>query len=238
MSYDVTDVGKLCVRSIAQLDRVANNVANTGTSGFKADHLHYFMSENPGPKSDRTPSYKPNPAIDFSQGAIQKTGNVTDVAINGEGFFTIMGKDGSSLYTRRGDFSVSQDGRLLTSSGDEVVGDGGPIVIKNGNARINDKGIIEVNGVEVGRLSVVAFDNPKALLKKGDGLFVDPGTAGMRTLDNPVVHSGHLEVSNVQAIKEMVDMVDLQRSFETYQKVIWTMTDMDKLSTSRVGKVA
>jgi flagellar basal-body rod protein FlgF len=238
MSYDVNDVGKLCVRSVAQLDRIANNIANAGTSGFKADHLHYFMSENPGPKSDRTPSYKPYIVNDLSQGAIQKTGNVMDVAIQGEGYFAIQRNGGETLYTRKGDFSVSQDGRLLTSSGDEVVGDGGPIVVTNGRARINDKGVVEVSGLEVGRLRVVAFDNPKALVKKGDALFVDPGTAGMRTLDNPVVLSGHLEVSNVQATKEMIDMIDIQRNFETYQKIILTMTDMDKLSTSRVGKLA
>lgn len=238
MSYDVNDVGKLCVRSVAQLDRVANNIANAGTSGFKADHLHFVMSENPGPKSDRVPTYTPHVAIDFSQGAIQKTGNVTDVAIQGEGYFTIQGKNGETLYTRKGDFSVSQDGRLLTSSGDEVVGDGGPIVIANGRARINDRGVVEVNGIEAGRLQVVAFDNPKALVKKGDGLFVDTGAAGFRNIDNPVVLSGHLEVSNVQATKEMIDMIDIQRTFETYQKIILTMTDMDKLSTGRVGRVA
>jgi flagellar basal-body rod protein FlgF len=237
MAYDVTDVGKLCVQNIEQLDHVANNIANVTTSGFKTEHLHYFISQQPKPGSDLTPVHTPQLAIDYSQGAIQKTGNPLDVAIQGEGFFAVQTK-GSIVYTRKGDFAITSDGKLVTTSGEEVMGDGGSIVITGNKVKINDQGVIEVDGSEVGRLKVVAFDNTKALVKQGAGLFRDPGTAIMKKVENPVILSGHIEVSNVQAVKEMIDMVDLQRSFETYQKIILTMQDMDKLSTSRVGRLA
>jgi flagellar basal-body rod protein FlgF len=237
MAYDVTDVGRLCVRNIAQLDHVANNIANATTAGFKTEHLHYFISQTPKPGSDQVPVHSPLLAIDHSQGAIQKTGNPLDVAIHGEGFFAVQAK-GNIVYTRKGDFTVTSDGKLVTTSGEEVLGDGGALVITGSKVRINDQGVVEVDGAEIGRLRVVTFDNKKELVKQGAGLFKDPGTAGLKTVEEPTILSGHLEVSNVQAVKEMIDMVDLQRSFETYQKVILTMQDMDKLSTSRVGRLA
>jgi flagellar basal-body rod protein FlgF len=237
MAYDVPDVGKLCVRNMEQLDHVANNVANVSTSGFKTEHLHYFISQQPKPGSDQVPVYTPQLAIDYSQGAIQKTGNPLDVAINGEGFFAVQ-TQGNIVYTRKGDFTVASDGKLVTTLGEEVIGDGGSIVITGSKVKINDQGVIEVDGSEVGQLKVVAFDNVKALIKQGAGLFRDPGTAGIKKVEKPLLLSGHIESSNVQAVKEMIDMVDLQRSFETYQKIIMTMQDMDKLSTSRVGRLA
>lgn len=237
MAYDVTDVGKLCVRNIEQLDHVANNIANVTTSGFKTEHLHYFISQQPKPGSDQVPEYTPQLAVDYSRGAIQKTGNPLDVAINGDGFFAVQ-TQGNIVYTKKGDFTVASDGKLVTSLGEEVMGDGGAIVITGSKVKINDRGVVEVNGKEVDRLKVVAFDNVKALIKQGAGLFTDPGTAGMKKVENPLLLSGHIESSNVQAVKEMIDMVDLQRSFETYQKIIMTMQDMDKLSTSRVGRLA
>jgi flagellar basal-body rod protein FlgF len=236
MSYDVTDVGKLCVRNIEQLDRVSNNIANVTTSGFKTEHLYYYISQTPKPGSDQVPVHTPLLSIDHSQGAIQKTGNPLDVAIHGEGYFAVQTR-GDIVYTRKGDFTVTSDGKLVTTSGEEVMGDGGAIVITGSKVKINDQGVVEVDGIEVGRLKVVAFDDKKALVKQGAGLFKDPGSARMKAVENPVILSGHLEVSNVQATKEMIDMIDLQRSFETYQKVILTMQDMDKLSTSRVGRL-
>ncbi|MDQ5988365.1 MAG: Flagellar basal-body rod protein FlgG [Syntrophus sp. SKADARSKE-3] len=237
MAYDVTDVGRLCVRNIAQLDHVANNIANATTPGFKTEHLHYFISQTPKPGSDLPPEHSPQLAIDHSQGAIQKTGNPLDVAIHGDGFFAVQAK-GNIVYTRKGDFTVTSDGKLVTTSGEEVLGDGGALVITGSKVRINDQGVVEVDGAEIGRLRVVTFDNKKALVRQGAGLFRDPGAAGLKTVEEPVILSGHLEVSNVQAVKEMIGMVDLQRSFETYQKIILTMQDMDKLSTSRVGRLA
>jgi len=102
---------------------------------------------------------------------------------------------------------------------------------------VSAEGVVKVDGVEVGKLRIVDFENRQALSREGDGLFVDGGTAGVKQVGNPRLKAGERELSNVEAIREMVELIEVQRSFETYQKVIQSLADMDKLSTGRVGKL-
>lgn len=239
MSYNIYDLVDASVRTMNQLDTVTNNIANASTPGFKAVHLNFSIQDGKGASADgQTSSYLPIMMVDYSQGGMQKTGNVLDVAIRGEGFFTIETKSGVA-YTRRGNFTLNKNNELVTQSGNYVLGAGGNHLAVNGDkVQVGDQGIIQVDGNEAGRLQIVTFDNIKALSSQGDSLFVDPGSAGLKNLDTPEVTSGYLELANVQVIREMVDMIDIQHSFETYQKAIQTMADVDKLSTSRVGRLA
>ncbi len=92
--------------------------------------------------------------------------------------------------------------------------------------------------IDMGRFRIVKFENLSALVRHGDGLFTDTGGGGMKRIERPEISPNHLEMANVDVIREMAAMIDIQRSFESYQKVIQTMADLDKLSTSRVGRLA
>jgi len=238
MSYGIYDLVNVSTRKISQLDAVTNNIANASTPGFKAEHLHFVMQDRKEASADgQSTSYVPSMMVDYSPGGMQKTGNVLDLAIRGEGFFTVETKEGVA-YTKRGNFTLNKSYELVTQSGDYVLDAGGKHLVVNGDElQVSNEGLITVDGNEAGRLKMVAFDKGQALSSRGDGLYTDPGNAGLKTLDKPEVTSGYLELANVQAIKEMVAMIDIQHSFETYQKAIQTIADLDRLSTGRVGRL-
>ena len=233
MSYGIGDLAKVAANAMLQLDVVSHNLANLSTPGFKVEHLY------PG---DKTADNKGDSGgggfimVDHSPGLLQKTDNTLDVAIQGGGFFVIENK-AEVAYTRKGNFSISKNA-LVTQSGDNVLGEAGPIRINGKHVTIESNGTVLVDGTEAGKLRVVSFDNRQNLLRRGDGLFTDPGTAGNKKEAAPDLINRHLELANVNAIKEMADMIDIQRSFESYQKVMQTIQDMDKLSISRVGRLA
>ena len=226
------------VAQITRLDLVANNIANVSTPGFKVSQLYMvdagLVDDGAGTQS----SHNLMSIDDFSQGTIQSTGNVLDLAIEGDGFFTIQ-TDSGDAYTRDGRFQMDGEGKLVTLSGDYVLGRSGVISFEGDTIEFDKEGAVIVDGVEVDVLKIVRFESPSALNKLGEGLYGDPDNlAGMRVEEEPTVQSGCLEGSNVQVITEMTRMIDIQRSFELYQKVMQTLQDMDKLSTTRLGKLA
>lgn len=233
MSYGISDLARVCTNTLSQLDVVSHNLANLATPGFKVEHL--YQGNNASANKDD--GVRSTTLVDYSPGLIQKTDNVLDVAIQGDGFFVVESKDGPA-YTRKGNFTINSSGELVTQSGEKVLGDSGPIRISGSDVNIDSSGVVQVDGSEVGRLQLVSFDKQQNLLKRGDGLFTDPGTAGLKKVDTPNFMPRQLELANVNAIKEMADMIDIQRSFESYQKVMQTIQDLDKLSTSRIGRLA
>lgn len=237
MGYGIGDVAKASEGRIFQLDVVSNNLANTGTAGFKAEHSHAGTTGVGTKVKEGATTRLPFTMVDHSQGAIQKTGNALDLAIEGDGFFTVQTREGFA-YTRKGNFTINKNNQLVTQSGDMVMGNQGPITLTGRDVNIDNMGKMFVNGVVEGELKIVRFENRQALTRTREGLFTGTGAAGMKKMDNPNIKPQQLEMSNVNSIKEMVDMIDIQRSFETYQKVIQTIADLDKLATSRVGKLA
>ncbi|MBN1828890.1 MAG: flagellar basal-body rod protein FlgF [Deltaproteobacteria bacterium] len=230
----VDGIGRMAqesLRYMQRLDAVANNMANIDTPGFKGRKIFSAAdSATDAPMQDQI-------FIDYSQGPITETGNVLDCAINGEGFFAVETKEGIA-YTRDGRFSISSEGELMTQSGEFVMGGSGRIVVKGDKASINDKGIVAVDGNQVDTLKIVLFEAPQKLLSKGAGLFYDvQGEAKPRDIENVEVKAGHLEGANIQAVKEMIEMINIQRSFESYQKIIQTISEQDKLSTGRIGRL-
>ena len=236
MSYDVNDVAIAGARKLTQLDFVANNVANANTAGFKAEHLYYAIKGKAAQENSRIDFGPTSTKIDFAQGTLNRTGNKFDLAIESEGFFTIQTKNGIA-YTRNGSFMLNKNNELVTPAGDYVMGEAGKIVISGESVGIDADGSIQVDGSVVGKLKITAFSNPSDIGRASAGQYIDSGKAGPKKADNYKIASGYLEMSNVNAVKEMVDMIDIQRTFETYQKIILTMTDLDKISTSRIGKL-
>jgi flagellar basal-body rod protein FlgG len=219
-------------RQSQRLDAAAHNIANVNTTAFKAEHI-YFIEK--GIQAGNSSGLVAN--VDYSQGAIQKTGNVLDMAINGNGFFAVRTKDGVA-YARDGRATINEKGELVTFSGNCILGENGKIVISGENIEIGENGTVRVDGSEVERLNIVSFENPSALVKLDEGLYINPDNAAVEEKKGDYqIRSGYLELSNVQALKEMIEMINIQRTFESYQKAIQTMDEQGKASTSRIGKL-
>lgn len=231
-----------------RLEVLSNNIANINTVGYKAEKPVFRVDDGVGavpPMPPADPSQPLSPyappfsaVIDFSQGAMQTTGNPLDVAINGDGFFSIQTPEGIQ-YTRQGSFTLNTEGVLVTQDGYPVMGEGGEIALEAGTVDIDMQGTVSVDGDEVGRLLVTAFPNDGSLKKSGNGRFVptDPAIQG-RQPEGSMVRQGQLESANVNAVLAMTEMIETSRAFEAYQKVIKSADDATAKSISDVGRTA
>jgi flagellar basal-body rod protein FlgF len=224
-------------RQTRRLDSAVRNIANVDTTGFKAERLRFLEGSAGAGTAEGKPDQRPATTIDYSQGAMQKSGNVLDMAINGEGFLALQTKDGVA-YTRDGRATLNENGELVSLTGEYILGRAGKITISGDDIQITENGAVRVDGNEVDTLKIVSFKEPSALIKLNARLYRNPDdVAGAREGEDPQVRSGCLELSNVQVIREMVEMINIQRTFESYQKTIQTIDEQDKASTSRIGKL-
>jgi flagellar basal-body rod protein FlgF len=226
-----------------EADVIANNVANVGTNGFKAQHSRfeeYLMPTARGdafPSSDRRISYVMDrgTGLDFGQGAIERTGNPLDVAVRGEGYFAVQTPRGER-YTRDGAFALNAGGELVTGSGAKVMGDAGPIAFSPQEDRIEigaDGTISTSQGVR-GKLKLVRFDRPQTLTAEGDNLFASPAPGQPLGKDGKV-ESGALERSNVRSVVEMTRLMEVSRA---YQNVSAMLQRTDELRRNAIQKLA
>jgi flagellar basal-body rod protein FlgF len=230
-----------------RLDLLANNVANINTLGYKGDEAVFRVSpqatdEQPTASVDGTQPLSPyappfSSVIDFSQGALQKTGNPLDVAISGKGFFGIQTPDGIQ-YTRQGNFTLNAQGVLVTQDGYPVLGQGGEITLDKGTVAIDDQGRVTLNGDDVDQIQITDFSNPDTLKKVGSGRFVAEDPTKAQPAANPDLREGYLETSNVNPVRSMTEMIETARAFQAYQKVIQSEDDASAKSIEDVGKTA
>lgn len=176
----------------------------------------------------------------FTQGSLQKTENSFDLALEGRGFFAVMTERGER-YTRSGSFTINDEGILMNHNGNPVMGENGIIRLQKNNFMINERGEILVNQaislepedlvglnnndwsdpVVIDRLKLVDFENIREIKKEGDSLYRETEFSGPPLPPQEVkVIQGFLEKSNVNIIREMVDMIEVQRSYEANQKSI------------------
>ncbi len=240
-----------------RLAMTANNLANVNTTGFKVDRVafhdtftrfahDYLVSaqsfvrdDNPFP--DGNVLARPRLSdmqTDLNQGSLQLTGNPLDIAINGEGFFKIRTPEGD-FYSRNGHFLKAADGTIMNAEGHPVLFAGAPLQVPStGTLYVSDNGTISVDGEEIGAFDVVTLDNLEALEKKGENLYQI--RKGMEAGEIPVVDTrieqGMLEKSNVEVVMEMVNMIELQRGFEMYTKMMSSTDTMDSTAI-RTGSV-
>ncbi len=232
----------------SRLEVLANNIANIDTTGFKAERT-VFRVENADepaqaqetegeiqPLSPYSPPFETR--VDFSQGALHQTGNPLDVAISGNGFFSVQTPEGIQ-YTRQGSFSLNDQGALVTPDGYTVEGEGGAITIEAGTVDIDMTGGIFVDGDEVGRLKITEIDNPQTLKKTGNGRFMPTdATIAAPAPETANVSQGYLESANVSPILAMTEMIETTRVFEAYQKVIQSADEATQTSLKDIGKTS
>ncbi len=232
-----------------RLEVIANNLANVDTTAFKRDDsfTNELISANTllrdGTVDPTQKDVKDMTYTDFSQGTLQQTNNPLDVAIDGQGFFTVQTQDGLRL-TRDGSFTLSTDGTLQTRDGATVMGTGGPIRIDNIEQTQASKLVIDRNGEvksgnEVyGQIRIVVPGSYSQISKAGANLYSLNEGAVLRDADpaNVSVRQGYLEGSNVNPIDEMVAMIQLQQNFEAGQKAIQSQ-DASLGDANQVGQV-
>ena len=218
----------------------ANNMANVSTTGFKADlaaarSMPLFGQGLP----TRVFSMTEREGTDFNSGALQTTGRALDIAINGDGFIAVQGKDGNEAYTRVGNLRVSETGVLETSNGLAVIGDGGPITIPDAKGvEVSTDGtvstITQTKGNEVVNIvNRIKLVNPDLnTVKKGnDGLFHLKNNELSKADAAVTIVSGTLEGSNVNIATELVNMIELARQFEMQVKMMKVAEKNDEQAT-------
>ena len=207
---------------------IARNLANVNTVGFKRNIIDFktVLAEF---GAGRNESLQANVGIDFSKGVHNYTGNSLDMAIDGDGFFTIETEQGLR-YTRNGQFQLSDNGEIVTLSGGKLLGGGGPLVIPRGNSeiKIDSEGVVKVGeGREIGTILINNFEDTSVLVPAGAGLFKASFEASQNTGDFKIAQ-GYLENSNVNIVMEMVNMISNMRSHESSNNIMKTFSDTIK----------
>jgi flagellar basal-body rod protein FlgF len=233
---DIATLGTAMDLQVTQLEHISNNLANAETPGFKAMHLHILQDIEEAIITQENPTIPSELVADFSQGIPQKTGNPLDISIQGDGLFVIQTDQGVA-YTKNGSFTINSSNQIVTQDGYLVMGNAGPITLSGGQINIAEDGSISVDGNEIGKFKVVDFTNRQALVKAKGSLYFDDGRAGLKAMDKANIQPGFLELSNVNVVREMADMITINRLFETYQKMILTLQDQDKMAVNRIGKL-
>ncbi len=212
--------------STARMEAITDNLANSATPGYRKavcvqQSFDQILNEKTRPLSC---------LLDFSQGAIRNTGNATDFALNGNGFF-VLEKDGNELYTRNGQFSIGPEGVLISSNGMNVKSSSGNIIIpQNVDPRkltVNADGTLMADGQSVAQLSIVDFEDPKVLRKVSPTLLQAPEGAKAEPVKDPAVLNMSLEASNSSVFEEMAELIQCSRSFEQAQKSLRQQDDLE-----------
>jgi len=210
---------------LARQDQIAGELANASTPGYKADQSSQaafgdmlLANTATGQTIGSLPTGVGIAATttDMSQAPLQQTGNALDLALSGDGFFSVRTPQGVR-YTRDGQLATNAQGQLVTATGYPVLDTKGqPIVLGAGgqSPQVASDGAVTVAGKSVGTIGVVSLQNP---VKQGDTLFT--GTAGARPKETTVVQ-GSLEGSGVNPADAMIDMITSFRAYEASQHVI------------------
>ena len=236
-----------------KLDVIANNLANVSTNGFKRsravfEDLLYQNLRQPGAQNDvqnRLPSgmqvgtgVRPVATERLhTQGGLQHTGSSRDLAINGQGFFQVRLVDGSAAFTRDGSFQLDENGQMVTANGYPLE----PAIFipenalsvsigEDGIVSVTQPGITEAN--QVGQITVSTFVNSSGLESIGGNLYRETASSGARNDTIPGVNGAgrlfqeYVEVSNVNVVEEMVNMIETQRAYEINSRAVKTSDEM------------
>ena len=235
------------VAQMQRMDVITNNLANADTTSFKRDHVvsHSFSERflhrinDPGIRmfNPRIGHISPGVFVDdvftvFTQGSLRETHNSFDFALYGEGFF-VIDVNGTEFFTRDGNFTLS-NGMLMTATGGRVQGLDGDIILPNGYTEVNERGEIMVNGELVATLRLVNFSDLHSLRKMQDNLYRTTEDSE-QIASNARILQGFIEGSNVDTVREMVEIINISRAFETNSRMV---TIIDQTLQHAVNDIA
>lgn len=225
------------------LRTISQNVANAQTPAYRREvplvYSNFDALATSASAATHATDLDPirfDTAIDLRPGTLQNTGEPLDLAIEGAAFFVVGTANGERL-TRRGDFRLDGDGRIVTPAGDAVLGTSGPIQVRGARPVISADGTVRVGHAVVDKLRLVEIANTAGLQPQGGGLYAP--AAGEMPLDtgSAQVRQGFLETSNVQSVDEMIALMETMRRFETAQRFILSYDSMVNEAISTLGKV-
>jgi len=236
-----------------QIDTTANNIANVNTIGFKKSRseyadLMYQVMEYAGTSTSNTTQspvgievglgVRPTAITKiFSEGSLKQTNNQLDIAITGQGFFEMQLPDGTPTYSRNGAFKIDNTGTIVNSDGYPLI----PQVVIPANATnisIGSDGIVtviqagQVQATQIGQINTTNFINPAGLHSLGNNLYIETDSSGQPIQGTPglnglgVLRQGFVELSNVQLVVELTDLITGQRAYDSNSKVITTSDQM------------
>jgi flagellar basal-body rod protein FlgF len=235
----------LSARSLDQrmqnMQIVANNLANTNTTGFKKELEFSEVMANVKDSMGNIES-KIRQVTDYSQGNIAKTSNPLDVAISGNGFFVVKTENGNE-FTRNGRFKISEEGFLVDQQGNKVLGKSGEINLGNvldenyNSITINNNGDVKIGDKYVDTILVAKIDDPQGSLKtKGLNFIAKAGDYQAADASEYQLKQGYLEESNINPIVEMENMINLSKDYESSKKIL-TSFDQTLAQANEIGKV-
>lgn len=225
---------------IKKQEASANNIANASTPGYKKERIFTQELSKAELKIAHRRNVWEQPMIDksytsFTPGVFDNTGNPLHMAIDGDGFFTLELPDGTRALTRNGAFSVNNQGFLEIPGGAMVMGEGGIIEVGSGVVEVSATGIVSSDGLTVGRIMPVTVNDLQALDKIGNSMFVVPDEVELIPVTKATVQQGYLEASNVDIVREMIEMIISFRNFEADSKSISVQDQSLEHLFSRVG---
>lgn len=242
-----------------RMDILTNNLANASTVGFKKEgstsqsfddvltlkikdasvglsNVERMGIRNPGVKIGEN-------YVDHTQGSFRETGNTYDLALSGDGFFAIefANKAGevSAMYTRAGQFTLNKEGYLVTEEGDYVLDTQNRRIRLDTlkDSSISTDGMISQEGEDIAQIQVADFEDYDYLERYGETYF-RPLEGARRTDGTATIHSGYLEMANVQIVSEMVNLISITRAYEANQKIVQTYDDSLEIAVTQLGRLS
>jgi flagellar basal-body rod protein FlgG len=248
-----------------KMETITNNITNADTVGYKRDNLvaHSFDDVMIRTWNDYGQGYDAGFAnglgrvvgtqklvgpmnfgvqvdqihTDFTMGNIEETGKSTDLLLTGNGYFVLDTPQGER-YSKAGAFTLNSLGYLTDGTGHYVMGTDGAVFVGTDNFRVGEDGTVTVGEEAVNRLRIVGFEDEGQLRKQGDNLFFDAGNANPTDMpENTQVIQGFYENSNVDAAREMVDMMTTYRAYETNQKMVTMIDEINGKAVNELGRL-
>lgn len=225
-----------------QLDAIGNDIANVSTTGYKAERVgfrdllynHLEIAGTLAPVG--TGAAAQSLGRDQAQGAVQNTGDPLDLAIEGEGYFTVKQPGGGVALTRDGSFQVNAEGQLTTAEGALL---DPPIALPKGaspaEVGIAADGTVTVKGHTLGRIALVNVPAPDKLLAAAGNLFTPTAASGATRPATAAIHQGALEGSNVDVATDMTQMMSAQRAYQMESSAIQTENQMLSIANQLVS---
>lgn len=234
------------ISSQDRMDSISNNIANVDTNGYKSidncfkdvltsklDYIGYPLNRNDNHIIEGTGSKDNGIVRNETGGTIYETGKSLDLAINGSGYFRLIGSDGKYHYTRDGNFKIDANGNIVNSSG-MFLDTGAKIkVSSNSKIEINREGQMIVDGVNSGKINTYSFLDRDDMTASGDNSFTSDETP---SASNSEVIQGHLEKSNVDLADQLTNMIANQRIFSFNSKSLQSGDEMWQIANNIINK--
>ena len=236
-----------------KIDIISNNIANSQTVGYKKLDIGFLDLYTDTLSRMSYPHNKDNLVVgtgvrlsnatrNFSQGALKETGISTDLAIDGEGYFRVISNDGTYKYTRSGEFSFDANGKLVDDNGNTLDIDYNQGInpqtldLSKGDFTVNDNGDVFINNQNIGSIVLYIPQGSNDFTSVGDGLFSLNNGATLSIVNNPKIHQGYIETSNVNMQTEMTDLIMAQRAFQFNSKAMQATDEMWSMINNLRGR--